>query len=431
MSDQSGPTAARPPTERTPRRDGNPALAPVQPDQAVIRPADYREGFGEELQRVLDLETWLPGDLSREYSRIEREVAEAVQEEKVLHRRIRERIFPLLNDPALAPPGGGVFQARLDLLARIHGGLLFNGGVEACDGTVSVHDTLPLTIYQIGVSLVSYSGNEGTWRQQLFRRDLRLRGEDLVEEAEELLRRRAQRGAQNRPTAQDALGELARHTLMSYGERAVLLRRSNAVWRLGHGNPIPYELLTGAGCFELAVASLTLLRELIEKHRRFVFVASEPRERLLLTIGNALGPMQYAIVGTLKERLENWLHQDRFTVDMAQEADWDGERLKARHWIPRFLERVASRVVIGVYRATLLAPAQVFYAHEDHSSLAAHIALADSALQEQRGFPLLLDLAHHVCSAVFGGTMRSLTETAYAAAGEPWRYFSERMTRDH
>ena len=101
---------------------------------------------------------------------------------------------------------------------------------------------------------------------------------------------------------------------MSYGERAVLLHRSNAVWRMGHGNPIPYELLTGAGCFELMVASLTVLRELIEKHQKFVFVASEPRERLLLTIGNALGPMQYAIVGTLKERLESWLHQDRFAV---------------------------------------------------------------------------------------------------------------------
>jgi hypothetical protein len=52
-------------------------------------------------------------------------------------------------------------------------------------------------------------------------------------------------------------------------------------------------------------------------------------------------------------------------------------------------------------------------------------------LQEHRGFPLLLDLAHHVCRAVFGGTLQSVTEAAYASAGEPWRYFSERTTRDH
>lgn len=422
---------AEPLTRRNSKTGLNPALAPTQPDQGTITAADYRENFGEELQDVLDINSWLPGDLRQEYSRIEREVHESVRQEKTWEGLTRARIFPLLNNPATAPRGGGVFRAKLDLMARIHAGLLFNGGVEACDGTVQVHDTLPLTIYQVGVSLVSYRGDEGTWCQRMFRHDLRQRGSDPVDELVELLQRRSQRGALNRATARDALGELGRRAIMSYGERAALLRRSKAVWRMGHGNPVPYELLTGGGCFEVMVAALTVLRELIEKHQKFVFVASEPRERLLLSIGNALGPMQYAIVGTLKERLESWLHQDRFAVGVSREAAWDGEPLKARLWIPRFIERVASRVVIGVYRATLLAPPQIFYAHEDHADLAAHIVLADSALQEHRGSPLLLDLAHHVCGAVFGGALQTLTEAAYASAGEPWRYFSERTTRDH
>jgi hypothetical protein len=55
--------------------------------------------------------------------------------------------------------------------------------------------------------------------------------------------------------------------------------------------------------------------------------------------------------------------------------------------------------------------------------------LADSLLQEHRGFPLLIDVAHHVCQGVFGRSLDALTETAYAAAGAPWRYFSERQTR--
>jgi hypothetical protein len=42
---------------------------------------------------------------------------------------------------------------------------------------------------------------------------------------------------------------------------------------------------------------------------------------------------------------------------------------------------------------------------------------------------VLIDLAHHVCDAVFGDTLKGLTEAAYAAAGAPWRYFSERITR--
>ena len=52
---------------------------------------------------------------------------------------------------------------------------------------------------------------------------------------------------------------------MYYAERAVLLRHSKAVWRMGHGNPITYELLTGAGILELMVAATRMLRELIER----------------------------------------------------------------------------------------------------------------------------------------------------------------------
>jgi len=277
------------------------------------------------------------------------------------------------------------------------------------------------------VSLVSYRGDQGTWQQRLFRRDLRQRGGDPLDETLRVLERRASRAALNHATPADALGELARKTLMDYAERAILLRRSPAVWRMGHGNPVTYELLTGADLLELMVAGTRVLRELIEGHRKFVFVTSEPRDCFLLTIGQALLPLQYAIVCTLEDRIRNWFHQRRFTV--GGELDWDGEPLTAAEWIPRFLERVASQVVVGLYRATRFAPAQLFYAHADHAHTAAHIVLADSMLQDQRGFPLLIDLADHVCDTVFGGSLQYVTEAAYAAAGAPWRYFSERTTR--
>ncbi len=177
------------------------------------------------------------------------------------------------------------------------------------------------------------------------------------------------------------------------------------------------------------VAATGVLRELIERYRKFVFVASEPRELLPLTIGQALPPLHYAFVGTLAERLENWFQQRRFTMEAAGELFWDGESITPPEWIPRFIERVASQVVVGVYRASVMAPAQLFYAHVDHAHFAAHLVLADSMFQEERGFPLLIDLAHHVCDSVFGGSLRHMTETAYAAAGAPWRYLSERTTR--
>src|SRR5205823_5904095 len=108
---------------------------------------------------------------------------------------------------------------------------------------------------------------------------------------------------------------------------------------------------------------------------------------------------------------------------------WDDEPIKPTQWIPRFIEDVASQVIVGVYRASLEAPAHLFYAHRDHAHYAAHLVLADSRMQPQRGFPLLIDLADHVCKSVFAGSLNYLTEAAYAAAGVPFRYVSERASR--
>jgi hypothetical protein len=77
---------------------------------------------------------------------------------------------------------------------------------------------------------------------------------------------------------------------MAYAERAILLNRSTATWRMGHGNPAPYELITGSGNLDLMIESTKVIRELVERHQKFVFVASEPSDRVLLTIGQrALG----------------------------------------------------------------------------------------------------------------------------------------------
>jgi hypothetical protein len=72
----------------------------------------------------------------------------------------------------------------------------------------------------------------------------------------------------------------------------------------------------------------------------------------------------------------------------------------------------------------------MFYAHEDHADVAVRIALADSVLLEERGFPALIDLADRVCHSVYGGgSLQEMAAAAYAAAGAPFRYQSERSTR--
>jgi hypothetical protein len=395
-------------------------------DALTVSAQAFELQFDENIHQTLDIDSWrLGNDLDQEYGRIEREVREAEKLETDKDREIRENFFPRLAALPNMPKNAGLHPTQTEDIAAVHRGLLFNGGVEACDGSVQIHDTLPLTIYQMGISLVSYRGDQGTWGQRLFRRDLRQKGVDVGEWLE-FLERQARHDSLARMPGQDQMGEMVQKALLDYAERAILLRRSKAVWRLGHGNPMTYELLTGGGNLELMVEATRVLRELVESHQKFVFVAGEPRERLFMTIGQALRPMEYAILGTLDERLENWLHQQRFKH--GARLMWDNESVTPAEWIPRVIERVASKIAVGLFRPTLLSPAQWFYAHVDHSDIAGHIALADSMLKEQ-GTSLLLEMAQRVCTAVFGESLEALAESAYVAAGAHHRFLSGRFHR--
>jgi hypothetical protein len=398
------------------RMDGARSLDTDRAD-ASISAADFLENFGEDLRTTLDVTAWRVGsDLVQEYSRIEREVRESVERETALQADIRARVFPALKRPG-APPNAGKHRADQKLIEKIHAELLFRGGMEACDGAVQVHDTLPLTIFQMGVTLVSYQGDQGSWSQRLFRRELKQSGAHRVDEVMAMLERRSPLNEKR-----EGVGELVRKALLDFAERAILLRRGRAPWRMGHGNPVTYELLTGGGNLELMVEATNVVRKLVERHQKFVFVAQEPGDSMLLTVGHALQPLEYAIVSTLDERLEHWLHQKRFTAPVGFGLTWDGQPIAATEWIPRFIRQVASRIVVGLFRATRVAPAQVFYAHVDHAEYAAHMVLADAVLQEHRGFPMLLDMARQVCGSVFANSLAGLAQQAYAAAGVPWRY---------
>jgi len=400
-----------------------------EPDASDLRPLDadaaigikeFESAYGEPLTNTLDLDTWQPGEnLAALYGRLEEEIHEAVKQEKRIRERVRENIFPLLRTRPDRPSEAGVYQATVQQVERVHSGLLFNGAVEACDATSVSHDTLPVTIFQIGVSLVSYQGDQGTWVHRLFRRDLRVGGLDPVNEALELLEKRKDRGGFDAASKKDQLSTLGKRAIMAYAERAVLLKKSHAQWRMGHGNPAPYELITGSGMPELLRQSLSLLEEMV-RHKKFVFVPSGPGARMLLTIGNALLPLQYAVVDTMQDSLQRIVDRGHFT----------GEWKELRKPVENFAKEVGSQIVVGTYRASAMSPAYIFYAHAEHVHQAALIAIADSTLQEHRGFPMLIDLADKVCGSVFGAeSLTAPAQLAYADSGEPFQYLSERQTR--
>lgn len=408
-------------------KPGFPAASEVVPSAdtvALVRPVDedeYGKAFGESLDATLNIDNWTAGaNVLEMYERLRNEVADAVRKESEIQRAIRKEIFPRLRDRPGAPKCAGVYQARPDEVEAVHRKLLFNGGVEACDGTVVSHDTLPVTITQIGICLVSYSGDQGSWAHRIFRRDLRSSGKNPVEETLDLLERRRGRGAVDIESSKDQLSSLARRAIMAYAERAVLLDRSKAVWRMGHGSPAPYELVTGSGFEKLLRASLSLMRRMILEHKKFVFVPSAISAREVLTIGNALNPLEFAVIDTLESNLKS-IADGHYRGEAWRDL---GEAAK------EFARECGSKIVYGVFRATSFSPAQVFYAHIDHAHEAALIAMSDSVLQEHRGFPMLVDLADGICRTTFGAeTLLAPTRAAYAEAGQPFRYMSERSTR--
>jgi hypothetical protein len=150
-----------------------------------------------------------------------------------------------------------------------------------------------------------------------------------------------------------------------------------------------------------------------------------------LRVGQGLHPLEYAVVGRLSELVHPHLDKWRPWHPPSVDPTWDDQALSPVQWVVKFRDEVAPQVVYGIYRATLLAPPQVFYAHVDHVETAARLAIADSVLLEPRGFPLLIDLADRHCRALYGGgSLEEMAQSAYAAAGAPFRYRSERPTRN-
>jgi hypothetical protein len=386
---------------------------PVEVDSADVKCA-----LGEGIDQILDPSTWRAGDDLRDvFARLEREVADAVRQEDEVRRTVRKVIFPSIGSRHDAPPNAGVFAATAADIRQVQHSVLFNGGLDACDGTVVVHDHLPVTIIQLGACLVSYEGDQGSWTQRLFRRDIHSQGGDPVEEALAILQRRQIRAGFDLSGRKDVINELVRRGVMSYMERAVLVQKSSAPWRMGHSHPAPYELITGSGSKEMLDKSLEIIRALVLDHKRFVFVPSAPADRAMLTIGNALRPLEFAIVETAERRMEKTIKQGKYWPDR-------------KRTVEDFYGEVAPKIVVGVYRTSQSTPPYLFYAHVDHAEEAVLIAMADSALQAHRGFPILIDIANNACQATLGTDgFTSLVQSAYAATGNPLNYLGERETR--
>ena len=387
--------------------------------EVEIPASRYREMTGEDLKSTLDLSTWDTGVRALQaFERLEREVEQAERYSSEIRQSVRDNIFGLLPGLDGAPDQAGVYRVSIDELRKAQSNVLFNGLVEACDGNSHVFYTVPIQIIQIAVAATTYNGEESTWANRIFRRDIPLKGgAGILQETIDLLSRRAEKEHKG---GRRMVTDMMRRAVMTYMERIVLADRAQAPWRMGHGNPLAYELLTGSGLVELISYSVEVLRRLVLDHKKFIFIPSESNAEHLLTIGDALHPLEYAIVNTAEADLQRILGG-------GFRGQWES---MMTHTLKPFCDEAGPVVLTGLYRASAMAPAQMFYAHRDFIHEAALIAMSDSILQEHRGRPMLLDMADVLCKTYFGAeTLRTPAQAAFAQTGEPYRYLDERSTR--
>lgn len=366
----------------------------------------YRDLTGESIEDTLNLASWDPADrLAEQFGRIEREIKSALARELESRTAIRNQVFPLLQSRADAPPNAGVHRVSLDELRTVQRSLLFSGHVQAVDGASVVHQTLPITIVQTAVVMANYLGETGAWGHRIFQRDVRLQPRDGMDEALAFLQGRARQDEEG----DDGISDMLRRGLMMHGELNVLATAANAPWRIGHGHPLPKELLTGTGMPELIELSVPLFRELLLNHKRFVYVPRGTNDRVLQTIGGAILPLEYAIIQDVAAYLAKVIEDGHYG---------SGRFKQAKVLLDAFRDEAEHKIVAGVYRVSPHSPAQIFYAHADHAAEAAIVAMADAILVETRGFPMLLDIAGTLCRELFPpDSILKPTAAVYAELG--------------
>lgn len=392
---------------------------------------EFDRGLDIEFTEALNLDNWSSGHRMNELTeRLEREVHAALRDEASIGPRIVETLQAGLSSATDSSVESGIYSLTPDDVTGALRNIIFNGNLEACDGTRVTVNTLPLSVVQIGICAATYHGNGAgeSIGHRLFRRDVLRHSADPAEDVLAFLQ---QRGSRRRGPSSEfgddggqiSMSDMMCRALMVYGERAMLADRSSAVWRMGHGSPMPHELIVGSGRKDLAEASLLMLRRLTLDHKKFIFVPSEISDPVVSTIGNALNPLQYAVLTNTKQIVRGY---------------WQGTSYERPHYqksgllqrVKDFGEDVGGKVLQCVYRASYLAPGQVFFAHEDYVHQAAQIVMADSVLQEARGFPNLIDIADRTCRGMFEpGALGAQVHAAMAKTGAPFRYLPERDTR--
>ncbi|MGW4791416.1 hypothetical protein ACWEPC_03230 [Nonomuraea sp. NPDC004297] len=285
--------------------------------------------------------------------------------------------------------------------------LLRTGIVAASDGTLAAVPLLSGTKIQVGVVIVTNTGESVGLVTRVFEHELTTTGDTAREFFDNL---RKVHGTSN----------LASRALMLFGERKLLLAQE-ADWRMIHGELIPFELRTGVGHpRENLPPVFDLVRRYI-KNQRFIAVSESPEDLDVLNAGIVLEPGEFIELRTLADDLTGFLDGDE-RAGTTKAGFNNLDRARFRSFIAEVGPEVTILLIKAGHRPFLLE------CHRERVEEAAALFLADAlwtrglpdtgAPVTARGFPFHIDLADNVARTMFkGGEFRTFIETRLMELG--------------
>jgi hypothetical protein len=319
-------------------------------------------------------------------------VDSSVRTARELRRQYREELLrdqPELLAQIRRPSEGSVEWAT---------GLLASGTVAAADGTLAGVPLLGGSKIQVGVVIVSNTGDVVELVTRVFEVELSNNAADAKEFFAQLRQARTH-------------SNLLSRAVMAFGERK-LLREHNADWRMIHGELLPYELRTGAGnpgdnlgpAFDLVYDYVAT--------KNFIAVSESSEDLDILNAAIILEPGEYLVLKSLEDDLTHFMDGDDVQAG-AKFNPQDKDRFR------QFIQRAGPEVAILMIKAGQ----RPFFlqCHKDQVDQAAALFLADALWTRGlpvkgspfsvRAFPYHIDLADRVAGTLFKASdFRSFVE---------------------
>jgi hypothetical protein len=286
-------------------------------------------------------------------------------------------------------------------------GLIRSGIVAAADGTVAAVPLLSGTKIQVGVVIVTNTGESVRLVTRVFEHELATRGDTAREFFDNL---RKVHGSSN----------LASRALMLFGERQILISQE-ADWRMIHGELIPYELRTGVGLPQENLPPVFALVRRYVEDQQFIAVSEGPEDLDVLNAAIVLEPGEYLELRMLEDDLTTFLDGNE-----DEGITRAGFNTRDRDTFRRFIREVGPEVSIVLLKAGHRP--YILECHRDRVEEASALFLADSlwtrglpddgAAMTARGFPFHIDLADNVARTMFkSGEFRGFVEARLMELG--------------